>query len=73
MNSYTRTRTRTRIDARPHSFEVLFGGYVRLPRAAAEIDARNRRRVALGVGLGVGVLNLQLLCERRLSRDGGQL
>jgi len=64
-------------------------GYVRLPRAAAEIEqvphrrrmsenptlnqARNRRRAALGVGLGAGVLNLQLLCEQRLLRDGGQL
>jgi len=66
-------------------------GYVRLPRAAAEIEqvprrrrvsenatlnlnqARNRRRAALGAALGAGVLHLQLLCERRLSRDGGQL
>ena len=64
-------------------------GYVRLRPKAAEIEqvprrrrvsenltlnqARNRRRAALGVGLGAGVLNLQLLCERRLSRDGGQL
>jgi len=64
-------------------------GYVRLPRAAAEIEqmprrrrvsenatlnqARYRRRAALGAALGAGVLNLQLLRERRLSRDGGQL
>ena len=62
--------------------------YVRLRRAAAEIEqvlrrrrvsgnptlnhARYRRRAALGAALGAGVLNLQLLCERRLSRDGGQ-
>jgi len=57
--------------------------YVRLPRAAVEIEqvprrrrvsenatlnqARNGRRAALGAALGAGVLNLQLLCERRLS------